>query len=99
MPCMQPSVPDHLRGSDDDIDRELDRLFEELRRIQMTTERINAQLADSTSRCGCIDGYGPPDDPTSTSTSTSRSNISTRSTSEASSSGTRRRRIFPLFRY
>ncbi|KAF3085898.1 hypothetical protein TWF594_003241 [Orbilia oligospora] len=99
MPCMQPSVPDHLRGSDDDIDRELDRLFEELRRIQMTAERINAQLACSTSRCGCIDGYGPPDDPTSTSTSTSRSNISTRSTSEASSSGTRRRRIFPLFRY
>ncbi|KAF3190761.1 hypothetical protein TWF225_001739 [Orbilia oligospora] len=99
MPCMQPSVPDHLRRSDDDIDRELDRLFEELRWIQMTAERINAQLAGSTSRCGCIDGYGPPDDPASKSTSTSRSNISTRSTSEASSSGTRRRRIFPLFRY
>lgn len=93
MPCMQLNIPDYLRVSDDEIDRELDRLFEELRWIQLTAERLNAELAGSTPRCGCINAYHPPHDPIS-SISTSEA-----SSSSSSSSETRRRRIFPLFRY
>ncbi|KAK6362752.1 hypothetical protein TWF730_000207 [Orbilia blumenaviensis] len=96
MPCMEPSIPDHLRVLDDEIDRELDRLFEELRRIQLTAERLNAELASS--RCGCRYPFAEHEHEHAHVHGPSTSST-TEAASASSSSGTRRRRMFPLLRY